>query len=395
MNYRPISFLLGAGFSAPMGYPIGNVLNESLQNFHKFNVCVSPDGKMFAIDKESKQTFYGNPYTIYLNCCIKLIEEYSKENNFDYEEFFEFLAQKKYLSIPQYRELCSSFITETVSLDYISSNIEDIYNQMVSYLLKDGDNIVWYDNQPYHIGKIDKYDGFLSLLKDWAYNRITHIHTLNHDMLFESFNRTDYISGDICDGFEELGSNYYGKLELADGRTYNVRLERFTANYTKNIRLYKLHGSLDYVLYHKTANDGISLIPEQYVKIKYGIGYDGLMRDTGSTEKYEEYPFAYHANFLTGTTSKIKKYEDPFLFKPLFNLFKKNLEKSEMLIIIGYGCKDSGINDIIKKHFKGDKIFIVDPYCDKNKTVNEFARRVGAKIIKTQMSDLRIECFMD
>lgn len=94
MNYRPISFLLGAGFSAPMGYPIGNVLNESLQNFHKFNVCVSPDGKMFAIDKKSKQTFYGNPYTIYLNCCIKLIEEYSKENNFDYEEFFEFLAQK-------------------------------------------------------------------------------------------------------------------------------------------------------------------------------------------------------------------------------------------------------------------------------------------------------------
>lgn len=49
--------------------------------------------------------------------------------------------------------------------------------------MKDGDNIVWYDNQPYHIGKIDKYDGFLSLLKDWAYNRITHIHTLNHDML--------------------------------------------------------------------------------------------------------------------------------------------------------------------------------------------------------------------
>ena len=42
MNYRPISFLLGAGFSAPMGYPIGNVLNESLQNFHKFNVKINP-----------------------------------------------------------------------------------------------------------------------------------------------------------------------------------------------------------------------------------------------------------------------------------------------------------------------------------------------------------------
>lgn len=119
------------------------------------------------------------------------------------------------------------------------------------------------------------------------------------------------------------------------------------------------------------------------------------MRDNGNTEAYERYPFAYHANFLTGTTSKIRKYEDPFLFKPLFNLFTENLEKSEILIIIGYGCKDIGINDIIKKHFNGDKIFIVDPYCDENETVIEFAQRIDAQIIKAQISDLKIEYFVN
>lgn len=95
-----------------------------------------------------------------MDCCNKLIEEYSKDIKFDYEDFFEFLAKKKYLEQPKYRKLCTFFTAETISIDCISSNLEHIYNQMVSYLLKDRDNIAWYDNLPYHIGKIDEYDGF-------------------------------------------------------------------------------------------------------------------------------------------------------------------------------------------------------------------------------------------
>lgn len=393
MNTNNISILLGAGFSAPMGYPIGNQLNECLQNFRQYKIIVSPDGKLFPLSDGQEIDTYGNPYSICLECCIKLIEEYSADNKFDYEEFFEFLAQKKYLSEAKYLELCKSFTNELVSLDCISSNIQDIYDQMVSHLLKDGNNQTWYDNQPNHIGKIDKYDGFLNLLKTWKDDRIIHVHTLNHDMLFESFDKTDYISGEICDGFEELGSDYYGVLETKDGHRYNVRLERYVASYSRNIRLYKLHGSLDYVLYYRTLDDGITLVPDRYVKTRYGIGYDNLLRDTHNGADYERYPFAYHANFLTGTTSKIKKYEDPYLFKPLFELFRNNLEHSEILIVIGYGCKDEGINNIIAESFKGRDIYIVDPFCDGNMTIKAFSERVGAKIIKTQIADLRIADF--
>lgn len=388
-----ISILLGAGFSAPMGYPIGNQLNERLQNFREYHVGVSPDGKIFQLSDKQETPFYGNPYNTYLDCCIRLIEQYSKNNTFDYEDFFEFLSQKKYLSEVTYLEVCESFTTETITIDCLSSNIQEIYNQMVAYLLKDGENKTWYDNQPYHIGKIDKYDGFLNLLKTWKDDRIIHVHTLNHDMLFESFNRTDYISGEICDGFEELGSDYYGELRTKDGHNYNVRLERYTASYRRSIRLYKLHGSLDYVLYYKTLDDGITLTPDQYVKTKYGIGYDNILRDTHDGIGYERYPFAYHASFLTGTTSKIRNYEDPLLFKQLFEFFRNNLEHSEILIIIGYGCKDVGINNIIAENFKGRNIYIVDPFCDGNMTVKAFSERVGAKIIKTQIADLRIEEF--
>lgn len=322
------------------------------------------------------------------------MEEYSKWNQFDYEVFFEFLAQKEYLREPTYLDVCKSFTNDAITINGISSNIEAIYNQMVSSLLKDGDNRLWYDNMPNHIGKIDEYDGFLNLLKTWRQDSVIHVHTLNHDMLFESFNRTDYISGEICDGFEEIGSDYYGNLRTRDNRTYRVRLERFTGTYNRNIRLYKLHGSLDYVLYHRTAEDGISFIPDKYVKTRYGIGYDDLLRDTHTGDTYEQYPFAYHANYLTGTSSKIRKYEDPFLFKPLFESFKWNLQNSELLIIIGYGCKDKGINDIIANYFKGRKVYVVDPYCEGNETVQGFAKRIGARILKTQIADLSIAEFM-
>lgn len=390
-NY--ISILLGAGFSAPMGYPIGNQLNERLQKYRHFSVSVSPDGKLYFSNPHQKDYTIGNPYSVYLKCCICLIEEYSKRNKFDYEIFFEFLAQRDYLSDPIYLEICKSFITDMITIDNIASNIEAIYNQMVSSLLKDGDDRLWYDNIPNHIGKIDEYDGFLTLLREWQKDSIIHVHTLNHDMLFESFNRTDYISGEICDGFEEIGSDYYGELRTMEDRTYHVRLERFTGVYNRNIRLYKLHGSLDYVLYYKTAEDGITLVPDRYVKTKYGIGYDNLLRDTHTGDTYERYPFAYHANYLTGTSSKIRKYEDPLLFKPLFESFKNNLQNSELLIIIGYGCKDKGINEIIANNFKGKHIYIVDPYCDGNETIHEFAKRIDAQIIKTQISDLRIDEF--
>ena len=52
-----------------------------------------------------------------------------------------------------------------------------------------------------------------------------------------------------------------------------------------------------------------------------------------------------------------------------------------------------GINKIITESFKGRDIYIVDPYCDGNETVMSFAKKVGAKIIKTQISDLKIEEF--
>lgn len=46
----------------------------------------------------------------------------------------------------------------------------------------------------------------------------------------------------------------------------------------------------------------------------------------------------------------------------LFERFKKNLEKAEKLIVIGYGFKDDGINELLEKHYlqSGKHILVID-----------------------------------
>ena len=85
------------------------------------------------------------------------------------------------------------------------------------------------------------------------------------------------------------------------------------------------------------------MIPENYVKIKWGIGAGDIMKSRKSKLGYDISPFEYDADLGTGSTSKIKRYNEPLLFRKLFKKFRKNLQDADKLIIIGYGCKDEGI----------------------------------------------------
>ena len=80
------------------------------------------------------------------------------------------------------------------------------------------------------------------------------------------------------------------------------------------------------------------------------MGAGDIMKGRKSKIGYDLSPFEYHADFLTGTTSKIQRYNEPLLFRKLFKRFKNNLRKADMLIIIGHGCKDVGINEMIKEN---------------------------------------------
>lgn len=393
---KSISILLGAGFSAPKGYPIGNDMNEGLLHFDDSTLDFSPGGSLTTSTDGMKPKFqmdgFFNNHQKYFMFCKRLIKEYTVAhgNKFDYEEFYDFIKSDD-VRQKRYQSLCFDLLSEYETFDHYLSNVSHIYNQMAAHLLKDGEGKSWYDGEPFKLNFFDGYNGFLTFLSQLSKEYIVNVHTLNHDLLFESFNRTGFINGNISDGFDEYGSEYYGKL-IHDDVTYHCRLERYTGRYTKPIRLYKLHGSLDYVLFYRIDTNGF-MIPEKYVKIKWGIGTGDIMKGRKSKFGYDISPFAYHSDFLTGTTSKIQRYNEPLLFKKLFKKFKNNMQNAEKLIIVGYGCKDEGINELIQKNFdfRNKPSYIIDKYAGEK--VERFAEDIRATICKVDIDNVKSNLF--
>lgn len=393
---KSISILLGAGFSAPKGYPIGNDMNEGLLHFNDKALDFSPGGNLATSVDGTKPKFqidgvYNN-HQKYFIFCKRLIEEYTAahSNRFDYEVFYDFIKSNE-AKQNRYQSLCNDLLCEYETYDHYLSNVSHIYNQMAAHLLKDGEGKSWYDDEPFKVNFYEGYNGFLKVLSQLSKVYIVNVHTLNHDLLFESFNNTGFINGNISDVFDEYGSNFYGKL-IHEKRTYHCRLERYTGRYNKPIRLYKLHGSLDYVPFYRNDKNGL-MVPDKYVKIKWGIGAGDIIKGRKSKIGYNASPFAYHSDFLTGTTSKIQRYNEPLLFRKLFKKFKNNLRNAEKLIIIGYGCKDAGINEIIQDNFDYNykPSCIIDKYA--GGTVEKYANIIHAKMHRIDIEDIKENLF--
>ena len=124
------------------------------------------------------------------------------------------------------------------------------------------------------------------------------------------------------------------------------------------------------------------------------MGASDIIKGRKSKFGYDISPFEYHADFLTGTTSKIQRYNEPLLFRKLFKKFKKNLQNAEKLIVIGYGCKDKGINEMIKEYFDytNKPVYIIDKYA--GDTVLEFGDNINAKIYKIDVNDISADLFV-
>jgi hypothetical protein len=185
-------------------------------------------------------------------------------------------------------------------------------------------------------------------------------------MLFEHIGTT--VSGIFeyyCDGFEEAGSNYFGELrhrytirEREFHKTYKVRLQHYVGNYEKRLTFQKLHGSVDY--YPAQLNGDLRPVT---IKRDYGVEEVLLERFDERMRRFVyERPFINrYPAFLTGSTQKIKRYKQPFYAK-LFEHFKDNLLYSEKLVVIGYGFRDPGINEMLEESYlsNGKKILVVD-----------------------------------
>ena len=388
-----VAFLLGAGFSIPMGYPTGAVVNKGILDFDKQLVAFSPAGALAMGKDGTKPDFgYTSIYDKGFCLCKELIAEYSKRVEwFDYEQFMDILRSKNLYS--EFAPILDKYVDNTNTAYSIVGNLPDIYSQMVAYLLKDLDNNSWYEGMPTHIGPyVDEpralYNSFLQYLSKLKQYYLVNIHTLNHDLFLESFNRSEYINGDMSDGFDDNGSRYYGRLRVEGRDPYRCRLERYTGRYYgAPIRLYKLHGSLNYAMMHRDTKNG--LVDDCEVKFRYGMGLLDLERERNGKNGYDNDFCSYHADFLTGTTTKVAYYHRSNFYKKMFRKFKNNLIRANVLIVIGYGGKDEGINDYLLSYFdyNSKPCFFIDPGISHNAQLMALANKMHAEKIEKSVSD--------
>ena len=91
----------------------------------------------------------------------------------------------------------------------------------------------------------------------------------------------------------------------------------------------------------------------------------------------------------------IKRYKEPLLFRKLFKKFRKNLRDVEKIIIIGYGCKDEGRNEMIKENFdyRNKPSFIIDAYAKDGSQVDLFIIELQAKLLRDLINDISKSLF--
>jgi len=380
------SLLLGAGFSVNQGYPTANQLNDRIKDFDPEKYSISGEGNLFKLSDSEKDPFWFYSDAKRKHFLKELIHLFLQSNSeFDYEEFYDFLVDPSLLENDAFKATAQAFRkkfnleSDDHLFEYGDSRLVDktitLVNQIIEVLLVDGQGRNFY--KPIHQMKPlpHEYTGFLQLLEKLGKDSIVHIHSLNHDIFFETFCHTDWINSELSNGFEELGSKFYARME----DSVMIRLAYFNDKYDARFRLYKLHGSIDQFPFRH--EDGS---PTEYIKIKKGVNISNLYKEVYNEEReyYYENDFTnYYADFLSGTSNKILSYDRGY-YKVVFTHFVENLKNSEQLIIVGYGCRDSKINELILENFDfGNKpVFIVDPYPSEH--VKILADKLGAKIIE-------------
>ncbi len=387
------SLLLGAGFSVNKGYPTASKLNEKLLQLDPEDFWVHTDGTVSPKSREEKDPCWYSSESKYKHFAVRLIQYYNQRiGNFNYEEFYDFyneIYRGEKFDL-EFEKFCDEFRKEfnlefdnKIQLRY--TNI--ILNQLILHFLVDSDNNLYYAPVSYSKPIYPGYTGFLSCLEKWGEDNVVHIHTLNHDLFFEIFKDSDWLQSKLSDGFQELGSPYYGE----NNDNHRVRLSFFSNEYAEKYRLYKLHGSVDQLPFH-IKNCGI----DTYIKTKYGINtslFFKEIRDESDKLSYLEDSTNFHPDFLSGTTSKILRYSEPIYYKKVFNHFESNLSRSNALIAIGYGCRDVEINNLIEMNFnyKAKPVYIVDPYPSSD--TEKFIKRFNGILIKKSPESMKLSDF--
>jgi len=233
-----ISLLIGSGFSEPDKVPLVWNLNNFLLNLKYEDIYLHSSHALLLNAKPSVR--YEEHHEKFI---VDFIQFYNKNYNFDYEDLFDYAYS--YISEKENNEEIESFFNDFLKHHnfantsvanpcevFVRRFIEN-YSQLISTKLsvKKYFRDVSYGNYP-------PYDSFFNFLDKISNEEDIHIHSLNHDLLFDHLaSKLCSISQKFTDGYEEMGSPFYGEVyaNFPDGEVfpefpvkYHARLKRFT-----------------------------------------------------------------------------------------------------------------------------------------------------------------------
>jgi len=372
---KEISFLIGSGFSVPADISSTKEINKTVSNTKKDQFYYSTD--------QSAGFLFGKAYVNNRHEHIeerKFVEEflsfYNREiignkNIFNYEKFYDF-----FLEVYENKNINSKL--ETFLREFNEKNGKGYSRPLDSYLREFNivfpqliKSMVWKDFGKTRLAPGPSgvyppnfdYGNFLNFIINLPENYLLHVHSMNHDLLMESFNDAEPFNGKLDDGFTTNGSQVYGELDIPDSNlskhTYYVRLPVFADKYESRFRLYKLHGSIDrYRLY---SGDEKRIIKVLRWVTPSSVCLEQNKQNGPEYEGSENSHIKRVPDFLTGTEYRITKYQDSF-YSRMFEHFSENLKNSKTLIIIGYGFGDNVVNDRIDEFVqdKNNNVITID-----------------------------------
>lgn len=396
MNH--FSFLLGAGFSKPVGYPLAVEINNKFKNLSHKDFFIHTSQSAWLIERGTDQNWLIEKYQyMFVEEFIKFYsEKIITSLDFHYEDFFDY-----YTDLDRREELTDTekiFFNEfgkkyDYPLDHhdLLHSFNRTYNQLIAHFI----TVDW----PISVSSLKPYNRqehaeFLYLLEYLAEHFKVHIHSLNHDLLIEKYFHTQTLGNKISDGFDDSYSPYFANITLTVNKngkrsayTHDIRLRRFKNKFESTFNLYKLHGSVDNYVFNLN-NKKYDVIKSAY-GINEGSVYKEITTYLGVIKK-ENFYMDVIPEFLSGTTEKLRHYGRTVYYNQIFQHFFQNLINSKHLIVIGYGFKDSKINEYLKTYFLNDshKTMLV---IDITKPESEILNQSNVKFFEQSVIDLDVE----
>ncbi len=202
--------------------------------------------------------------------------------------------------------------------------------------------------------KIASLKTFLNYLKDYMQKNLTHVATTNYDAFLYSF----FIDNKIVDGYSGT---------LIDGLTDSG----FTSN---NLERY-CSGKLGYYLHLHGSPLFYTDNGSEIKKHSFSKNQKKINNINKTNNKYEHIVLSHskYKNKIIASSELLSTYQE---------YFKLSLKESNNIYIIGHGCKDKHITDLVLKEAKSNpnkKIYIYHRNEENHEWANEIAQKQKVK----------------